>query len=237
MLVSGTESQPEIQARLLAFRQRLDRLGWSDGRNVHIDYRFATNPDQLQPLARELVSLQPDVLLALTTPATAALQRETRTIPIVFVSVSDPIGSGFVESLARPNSNLTGLLFYEEGITGKWLAMLKEIAPHLSRAALIANPATTPYDYFVRSARSAAASLAIELVPTPVKNAADIERALESIAREPNDKTLLRSAARQRLHVGPHGFVMLRTWRRAAGGCQLSASVGSRGVHTARSCL
>jgi putative tryptophan/tyrosine transport system substrate-binding protein len=126
------------------------------------------------------------VLLAYTTPVAAAFAREGRTIPIVFVNVSDPIGSGLVASLARPGGNLTGLLLYEEGITGKWLAMLKEIAPGLSRAALIANPKRTPYDYFVRSANSVAPSLAIELAPSPVENAADIERVIESFAREPN---------------------------------------------------
>src|SRR5205823_9642705 len=112
--------------------------------------------------------LQPDVLLAYTTPVAAALKRESHTIPIVFVSVSDPIGSGLVASLARPGGNLTGLLLYEEGITGKWLAMLKEIAPGLSHAALIANPGTTPYDHFLRMAKATAPSLAVELVPNPV---------------------------------------------------------------------
>jgi len=137
-------------------------------------------------LAKELVRLQPDVLSAHTTPVAAAFQRESRTIPIVFMSASDPIGSGLVASLARPGGNLTGLLLYEEGITGKWLAMLKEIAPDLSRAALMANPKRSPYDYFMRSAKSIAPALAIELVPTPVENAADIERVIESFAREPN---------------------------------------------------
>jgi ABC-type uncharacterized transport system substrate-binding protein len=187
VLTGDTENDPENKARLAAFRQELERLGWSEGRNVRIEYRFAANnPDQYQPLAKELVSLQPDVFLAYATPVAAAFQRESRTIPIVFVSVSDPIGSGLVASLARPGGNLTGFLLYEEGITGKWLAMLKEIAPGLSHAALIANPKRTPYDYFVRSAKSVAPSLAIELAPTPVENAADIERVIESFAREPN---------------------------------------------------
>jgi putative ABC transport system substrate-binding protein len=190
VLVSGTESDPENQARLAAFRQELNRFGWSEDRNVHVDYRFAATPDQFQPFARELVSLQTDVLLAVTTPATAALRRETRTVPIVFVNVSDPIGSGFIASLAHPGANLTGLLLYEEGITGKWLAMLKEIAPHLSRAALIADP-TTPFDYFVRSAVSAAPSLAIEVAPTLVKNASDIKQAMESFAAKPNSGLVL----------------------------------------------
>ncbi|MFL6806885.1 MAG: ABC transporter substrate-binding protein [Xanthobacteraceae bacterium] len=187
VLTSDAEDDPGVKARLAAFREGLDRLGWSLDPNVRIDSRFAANnPDQYQSLAKELVRLQPDVLLAYTTPVAAALKRESHTIPIVFVSVSDPIGSGLVASLARPGGNLTGLLLYEEGITGKWLAMLKEIAPGLSHAALIANPKRTPYDYFVRSAKSVAQSLAIELAPTPVENAADIERVIESFAREPN---------------------------------------------------
>src|SRR6516225_910205 len=187
VLTGDAEDDPGVKARLAAFQQGLDRLGWSVDRNVRIDYRFAANNlDQYQPLAKELVGLQPDVLLAYATPVAAAFQRESGTIPIVFVSVSDPIGSGLVASLARPGGNLTGFLLYEEGITGKWLAMLKEIAPGLSRAALIANPKRTPYDYFVQSAKSIAPSLAIELVPSPIENAADIERVIVSFAREPN---------------------------------------------------
>jgi ABC-type uncharacterized transport system substrate-binding protein len=187
VLAGDAEDDPEMKARLAAFREGLERSGWSEGRNVRIDYRFAANnPDQYQPLAKELVSLQPDVFLAYATPVAAAFQRESRTTPIVFVSVSDPVGSGLVASLARPGGNLTGFLLYEEGVTGKWLAMLKEIAPGLSRAALIANPRRTPYDYFVRSAKSVAPSLAIELAPSPIVNAADIERVIESFARQPN---------------------------------------------------
>src|SRR5215831_97040 len=186
VLTGDAEDDPGVKARLVAFQQGLDQLGWSVDRNVRIDYRFAANnPDQYQPLAKELIRLQPDVLLAYTTPVAAAFERESRTIPIVFVNVSDPIGSGLVANLTRPGGNLTGLLLYEEGITGK-LAMLKEIAPSLSRAALIANPKRTPYDYFVRSAKSVAPSLTIELAPAPVENAADIERVIESFAREPN---------------------------------------------------
>jgi putative tryptophan/tyrosine transport system substrate-binding protein len=180
VLTGDAEDDPGVKARLAAFQQGLDRLGWLLDRNVRIDYRFAANnPDQYQPLAKELIRLQPDVLLAYTTPVAAAFVRESRTIPIVFVNVSDPIGSGLVAGLARPGGNLAGLLLYEEGITGKWLAMLKEIAPGLSRAALIANPKRTPYDYFVGSAKSAAPSLAIELAPSPVENAADIERVIK----------------------------------------------------------
>lgn len=192
VLVSGAESDVEMQVPLAAFRERLKRLGWTDGRNVRVDYRFvAGKADQYEPLAKELVALQPDVILARGTPATAALQRESRAIPIVFVVVSDPVGSGLVASLVRPGGNITGHLLYEEGIAGKWLALLKEIAPRLSRAALMANPGTTPYDYFLRAAAALAPSLAIELVPSPVENAAEIERAIETFARAPNGGLLL----------------------------------------------
>ena len=133
----------------------------------------------------------PDVILAHSTPVATALQRESHEIPIVFVNVSDPIGSGLIANLARPGGNITGVLFYEESIIGKWLAMLKEIAPQLTRAALVANPKTTAYDYFVRLAKAIAPSLAIELVPNPVETAADIERTIVDFARVPNGGLVL----------------------------------------------
>jgi putative ABC transport system substrate-binding protein len=188
VLVNLAADDPEMLARLTAFRQGLQARGWTEDRNVHTDYRFASgNSDQYLPLAQELLALQPDLIVAVTTPVAATLQRETRVIPIVFTSVSDPIGGGFVTSLARPGGNLTGVLLYEAGIMGKWLAMLKEIAPRLTRAALIGNPKTTPFNYFQRAAEAAAPSLAIELVPTTVENSeADIKRAIESFAAAPN---------------------------------------------------
>jgi putative tryptophan/tyrosine transport system substrate-binding protein len=192
ILISGAEADPEMQARVVAIRQRLGSLGWSEGRNLRIDIRFADgDPDRHSSLAKALVASQPDAIIAYSTPIAAALRRESRTIPIVFVNVSDPVGSGLVASLARPGGNLTGLMLYEEGITGKWLAMLKEIAPHLTRAALIANPKSTPYDYFVRAAEAAASSLAVEVVPSPIENIADIERVIESLARLPNGGLVL----------------------------------------------
>src|SRR5215203_6050588 len=118
VLVGLAENDPEMKRRLAGLREGLEKLGWSEGRNVRIDYRFAPAGSQVQVLARELVALEPDVILAQSTPATTALKRETSTIPIVFASVADPIGSGFVTSLSRPGGNLTGLLQYEEGITG-----------------------------------------------------------------------------------------------------------------------
>jgi putative ABC transport system substrate-binding protein len=131
-LVGAPEADPEMKARLAAFRQGLEKLGWSEGRNVRIYTRFAVNSaDQFQTLAKELVALQPDVIFAQGTTRVAAMQRESRTIPIVFVGANDPIGSGFIASLARPGGNLTGFTQFEPSITGKWLAMLKKIAPRL----------------------------------------------------------------------------------------------------------
>jgi putative ABC transport system substrate-binding protein len=191
VLVGLAENDPEMKERIAGLRQGLEKLGWAEGRNLRIDYRFAPAGAQARALARELVALQPDLILTQSTPATAAMQQETRTIPIVFAGVADPIGSGFVAGLSRPGGNLTGLLQYEEGITGKWLAMLKEIAPNLTRAALVANPRTAAFDYFLQSAKAVAPSLAIDLVPTPVDSAADIERAINTFAREPNGGLVL----------------------------------------------
>src|SRR5215204_6185393 len=191
VLVGLAENDPEMKERIAGFRQGLEKLGWVEGRNLRSDYRFAPAGAQARLLARELIALQPDVILTQSTPATAAMQQETRTIPIVFAGVADPIGSGFAASLSRPGGNLTGLLQYEEGITGKWLAMLKEIAPNLTRAALVANPRTAAFDYFLQSAKAVAPSLAIDIVPTPFDSAADIERAIETFAREPNGGLVL----------------------------------------------
>jgi putative tryptophan/tyrosine transport system substrate-binding protein len=192
VLVGAAEDDVDIQIRVAGFRQGLEKLGWSEGRNIHIDYRFAAaRADQFQILAKELVALQTDVIFAHSTSVVAAMQRASRAIPIVFVSVSDPIGSGLVASLARPGGNLTGLLTYEASITGKWLAMLKEISPRLARAAFLANLKTTAYDYFLRATKAMTASLAIDLVPSPIETAADIERAIESFAHVPNGGLVL----------------------------------------------
>ena len=192
VLMALAEDDPETRARLAVFRQGLEKRGWSEGSNVRIDYRFAPASAQAQTLAKELVALQPDVILSQSTPVTAALQRESRTIPIVFVAVVDPVGSGFVASLPQPGGNITGVAQYEASVIGKWLAMLKEIVPGLVRAAFVANPKTaTFYDYFLHAAEAAAPSVGIELVPSLVENATDIERAIESFASTPNGGLVL----------------------------------------------
>jgi putative tryptophan/tyrosine transport system substrate-binding protein len=190
VLMGYAEDDPETKSRLAAFRQMLEKRGWSEGRNVQIETRFAPGSNY-EPLAKELVATQPDVILAHTTPVATALQRASHVVPVVFVNVSDPIGSGFVASLARPGGNLTGVLNYEAGVVGKWLEMLKEIAPRVERVALVANPKTSPYDYFLRAAEAAATSLAIRILPSPVTTAANIEHTIESFAAAPNGALLL----------------------------------------------
>jgi putative ABC transport system substrate-binding protein len=187
MLMSFGADDPDVKVRLSAFDQELERLGWSQRSNLHVDYRFAAAKiDQYVPLAKELVALKPEVIVAQSTPITTALQQITSTIPIVFTNVSDPIGSGFIASLSRPGGNLTGLTQYEAGIVGKWLAMLREIAPQLTRVGLLANPKTTPFDYFLHAAEAAASPLAIKLVPIPFENVdADLERDVASFAASP----------------------------------------------------
>ena len=203
VLAPLAEDDPEMTTRLAGFRRGLEKRGWSEGRNVRMDTRFApdSNADQAQVQARELIALQPDVILAQATPLVTALQRESRLIPIVFASVADPIGSGFVASLPRPGGNITGVMLYEASVSGKWLAMLKEIAPRLERAALVTNPKTAPYyNYYLRAAESVSPSLGIKVVPSLVENSADLERTIGAFARTPNGGLLLSPDASTQVH-------------------------------------
>lgn len=187
VLINVAENDPEIQVSLAAFRQELERLGWSEGRSARFDVRFTRGQlDRMPALAKELVALQPDVLFVHTSPFVVAARRESSKIPIVFVNVSDPVGSGLIASLARPGGNVTGLQLYEASIVGKWLSMLREIAPQMTRVAFVSNPRIATYDYFLNAAKSAARSLGVELVPSPVESASDIENVLQSLARGPS---------------------------------------------------
>jgi putative ABC transport system substrate-binding protein len=188
VLMGWSESDPEYRSRIDVFVQRLAPLGWADGRNVRIDVRW-TNGDveRAGVLAKDLVELlQPDVIVAGATPATAALQRETRTIPIVFAVVSDPVGSGFVASLARPGGNITGFINIEAAMGGKWLELLKEIAPRLRHVAIMFNPDTAPGggSYYLGPFETAARSLAVEPTTVRVHNDAEIETAMAALGRE-----------------------------------------------------
>jgi putative tryptophan/tyrosine transport system substrate-binding protein len=192
VLTGLSEDDPETQARVEAFRQALRDLGLQDGNNIHVDYRWgAANPDEAARNAKELIGLNPDVIFAATTPAVAALVRQTRTIPIVFVQVGDPVGQGFVASLARPGGNMTGFTPYEFSLGGKWLEILKDIAPQVARVALVFNPDTVPYAGFVHSAEAAASSLAVHAVPAPIRSPSEIEMAIKAFAQEPSGGLIL----------------------------------------------
>src|ERR1700694_4190861 len=147
VLMAHAESDPEFQAYVGAFREGLQKLGWTEGRNIRIDFRWGALDDaeSRQRSAKELIALQPDLILTQNTPPTASMLQQTRTIPVIFVIVADPVGSGFVGSLPRPGGNATGFTIMEPTIIGKWLELLKEIAPRVDRAAFLFNPATTPY--------------------------------------------------------------------------------------------
>jgi len=184
VLMGWSESDPQFRSWIDTFVEGLAQLGWADGRNVQINVRWASGDVvRMRTFAKELVELQPDVILGGTTPVTAALQRETRTIPIVFVVVADPVGAGFVAGLPHPGGNITGFLNAEAAIGGKWLEMLKEIAPHVTRVAIMFNPDTAPLGgaYFLGSFEAAARSLAVEPITARVRSDAEIEAVIASL--------------------------------------------------------
>jgi putative ABC transport system substrate-binding protein len=188
VLMSYNENDPDAKAQLSAFVEGLAELGWTDGRNIRIDVRWAAGDvDRMRVLAKESVALQPDVILASTTAVTAALQRETRTIPIVFALVSDPVGDGFVAGLPRPGGNITGFVTMEGAIAGKWLELLTEIAPRVKRAAIMFNPDTSPGggSYFLPPFEAAARALKVAAIAAPVHNDAEIEAFISSLGGEP----------------------------------------------------
>ena len=178
---------PAGTADLLAFRQALAELGWVEARNIQIETRWpGSDVERAEASAKELVGLKPDVLLARSTPTTAALRRETSAIPIVFVNVAQPVEQGFVESLARPGRNLTGFINFEPAIAGKWLQLLKEIDPRITRVALVYNPNTAPFaEEFLHSAQSAAPVFGVEVTAMPVQGDAEIEAGMIALARRP----------------------------------------------------
>jgi len=184
-------SQVNAELRIETVRQGLRSLGWADGQNVRIEYRSAGgDAAKIAALAKELVEQQPDVVIAHGSIAVQALQRETRTTPIVFVHVVDPVAQGFVASASRPNGMVTGFTNFEESMGGKWLSLLKEIAPDVTRVALVANPGTTPYAMLLRSVEVSAPSMRIELVPTPVHSSTELESAIGA-RREPGSALLV----------------------------------------------
>jgi putative ABC transport system substrate-binding protein len=188
VLMAFAEGDPGGQARVAAFRAGLHQLGWADGRNIHIDTRWATaDVASIQRSAQELVALQPDLILSNSTPTTLALLQRTQTIPVVFAVVSDPVGSGFVASFARPGGNATGLTNIEPTMAGKWLELLREIAPRVNRVAILFNPTTATYaDYYLNVFKAAAASVGVEPVIASVRDRSQLEPVISALALKPN---------------------------------------------------
>jgi ABC-type uncharacterized transport system substrate-binding protein len=188
VLESRTADDPEGKARLAVFAQGLRELGWTDGRNMRIDYRWAAaDADRYRTYAAELVALAPDVILASASANVTALQQTTRTVPIVFVNVIDPVGAGFVASLARPGGNSTGFTLFEYSLSGKWLELFKEIAPNLTRIAILRDPAIAAgIGQFAVTQAMAPPSFGVELSPIDERDGGEIERDIAAFARAPN---------------------------------------------------
>ena len=189
ILMVFPEGDREGQAFVAAFRDELRKLGWIEGRNIRIDRRWAAADDAalIPRFANELVALEPDLILSHSTPTTAAFLKQTRTIPIIFAFVSDPLGSGFVASFQEPSGNATGFIVMEPTMASKWLELLKEIAPRITRVAFLFNPAMAPYaGYYLAPFKTAATSLGVEPIASPVHNISELETTIATLAREPN---------------------------------------------------
>jgi putative ABC transport system substrate-binding protein len=188
ILMAFSKDDPTNRIYLSALREGLHKLGWAEDRNIRTDTRWMTDADGMLRAVQDLVAGRPDLLIAQNTPAALALLQETRSIPIIFASVSDPIGEGFVASLARPAGNLTGFIDVEAAMAGKWVELLKEIAPRVARVAITFNPATAPRggSYYLGPFKTAAAALGMQAVEAPVRDMAELEAAVAAQAREPD---------------------------------------------------
>jgi putative ABC transport system substrate-binding protein len=201
LLVNRAADDPDGQARVAAFQQVLQQLGWSDGRNVRVDTRWDEDDIELsRRYARELVALAPDVILASGAPSVAALQHVSRTLPIVFVAIVDPVGAGFVGSLARPGGNVTGFMIYEYSLGGKWLELLKQIAPSVTRVAVLRDPDLSSGIALFGAIQNAAQSLGVEVRPTIMREAGEIERAIAALARSGNGGLIVAPSASASVH-------------------------------------
>jgi ABC-type uncharacterized transport system substrate-binding protein len=201
VLMGQGEDDPEAQARVAAFEQGLQQLGWSDGRNVRIDRRWAAgDADRTRRYAAELIALAPDVILAPGSFAMGPLLQASRSVPIVFVHVPDPVGAGFVESLARPGGNATGFILFEYATSAKWLELLKQIAPGLTRVAVFRDPTLTSGTGQFAAIQALAPSLGVEVSPVNVRDAGEIERAIAAFARSSNGGLILTGSALSQVH-------------------------------------
>jgi len=201
VLMSFAADDATAQARLTEFLQTLQQLGWMDGRNARIDIRWsASEPERIRRYAAELVAFMPDVILASTTPGVAAVQQASRTVPIVFVQVADPVGAGLVASLAKPGSNATGFTIYEYGMAAKWLELLKDIAPRVTRAGILRDPASVADIGMFGAIQSVAPSLGMQLSPINLHDDSEIERGISAFAHEPNCGLIVVGAAAAFVH-------------------------------------
>ena len=203
VLMDQAVDDPELSPRTAAFLRGLQQLGWTDGRNVRIDTRWsAGNADLQRRYAAELVALAPDVILATASPTVTALQAATRTVPIVFAHAADPVGAGFVDSLARPGGNATGFILFEYGISAKWLELLKEVAPRVTRVAVLRDPATAAGMGQFGAIQSVAPSFGVELRPVNTRDPGEIERAITNFASEPNGGLIVTANPLATFHRG-----------------------------------
>jgi len=186
VLINTADNDPDAVARLSAFKKALRELGWDEGRNLQIDTRLGVEDDRIRRNAAELIALAPDVILANGPPPAMALQQATRSVPIVFAGVNDPVSSGFVESLAQPGGNITGFSLVEYSFSGKWLELLKELSPRVMRAAILRDLGLASGSGQLGAIQSVAPSLGVELTPLNVSDAGAIERSLAAFARSPN---------------------------------------------------
>jgi putative ABC transport system substrate-binding protein len=245
VLMAYADNDQEYQANLAAFREELQKLGWVVGRNVQIAYRWAAlDVELMQRFSRELIALQPDVILSSSTPTTRSLLQQTRSIPIIFANIGDPVGSGLVASLARPGGNATGFMLFEASLSGKWLELLKEISPRVSRVAAMFNPATAPYAgaYYLSSIEAVAPSFGVEVIATQIHDKSDLEAVIATQARESNSglvvmpdaflvahRVEITSLAARYLAAFQHGDVNGKGDRSRRGNCW-SSCVGARAI-------
>jgi len=199
LLMMYAETDTRGQSFAAAFRDGLNRLGWTEGRNLKLEYRWATSdPERIERSAKELVVSQPDLIVSSSAPTTAMLLKQTRTIPIIFGNLTDPVGSGFVESLSKPGGNITGFINVEPAMTGRWLELLKTVAPHVTRVAALFNPDAAPYiGSYLDALNTAAASFAVTATPAPVRGRSELEAVIAAQASDPNSG----------LMVMPDGFM------------------------------
>jgi putative ABC transport system substrate-binding protein len=204
VLSGGDENDPAYKPDVSAFIQALADLGWTDGRNVRIDFRWGSGDiNRMRALAQELVGLQPDIIMTSNTPATAALQRDTRTIPMIYVGVTDPVASGLVPRLDRPGGNITGFAANQASLGGKWLELLSEIVPGLKPAAIMFNPDTSPASAYMPSLETAARSLRVAPIIAPVHSDVEIETAIIALGREPGGGLVVMPGGFMNLHRAP----------------------------------